>query len=200
MFIENSEGVSVQGCVFERVDGNALMLSSYNRNATIDGNEFVWIGATAVAAWGNTDGGDTRLPPGYGLDGSAGNQPRGCRITNNLCHELGIWEKQASFYTQFKASENIISGNIMYNGPRAHVNVRSRVEGCVRRRSARVSPHHFPIHSLTMASVAVRCCNRTSSLTRAASRGAWAAWRARARARFLQLGLTTHAPTSVSSQ
>lgn len=89
VFIENAESVAVRGCVFERIDGNAVLLSAYTRNATIDSNEFVWIGATAVAAWGNTDGGDARLPLGYGLDGSAGNQPRGSHITNNLCH--GEW-------------------------------------------------------------------------------------------------------------
>jgi len=32
--------------------------------------------------------------------------------------ELGVWEKQSSCYTQFKASENIVAGNIMYNGKR----------------------------------------------------------------------------------
>jgi hypothetical protein len=43
-------------------------------------------------------------------------------VADNLCHELGIWEKQSSCYTQFKSAFNTIKNNIMYNGPRAHVN------------------------------------------------------------------------------
>ena len=49
-------------------------------------------------------------------------QPRHNVIGWNLCRELGVWEKQSSFYTQFKSSENTIVGNIVFNGPRAHVN------------------------------------------------------------------------------
>ena len=92
----------MSGCAFVRTDGNAVHLDKYNRNATITYNEFVWLGSTAIAVWGNTDGGDPRLPEGYGIDGTAGNQPRGTYIAFNLCHEYGIWEKQSSFVTQFK--------------------------------------------------------------------------------------------------
>ena len=129
VFIENAERIDVSSNVFDRVDGNAVMLSSYVRNASIQYNEFAWIGATAVAAWGDTEGGDARLPPGYGQDGSAGNQPRGNVISHNLCRELGVWEKQSSFYTQFKSSENIIAGNIVFNGPRAHINFNDGFRG-----------------------------------------------------------------------
>jgi hypothetical protein len=122
VIFEGTEDSGVYGCVFERVDGNAILLSAYNRNATIDSNEFYMIGETAVASWGNTEGGDPSLPEGYGQFGTDGDQPRGNVITNNLCHELGIWEKQSSFYTQFKTGRNHIEGNIVYNGPRAHVN------------------------------------------------------------------------------
>jgi hypothetical protein len=122
LFFEGTERITVSGSVFERVDGNSILLSAYTRNATIEFNEFYMIGQTAIASWGNTDGGNAQLPPGYGQDGSAGDQPRGNRIAFNLCHELGIWEKQSSFYTQFKTGRNVVTGNIVYNGPRAHIN------------------------------------------------------------------------------
>ena len=153
VFLEGTENIVVSGCVFERVDGNAIMLSAYNRNATITMNEFVWIGATAVALWGNTDGGDDRLPAGFGFDGSNGNQPRHNLISFNLCHELGIWEKQSSCYTQFKSSENEIFGNIMYNGPRAHVNFNDGFRGGAKLKenlifnSCRESGDHGPFNS-----------------------------------------------------
>ena len=50
-------------------------------------------------------------------------------IADNLCHELGIWEKQSSCYTQFKSAFNTIRGNIMYNGPRANVNFNDGLGG-----------------------------------------------------------------------
>lgn len=87
--------------------------------------QFAWIGATAVALWGNTapgPGADSVMPPGYGSDGSNGDQPRYNRIDHNLCRELGIYEKQSSFYTQFKSGYNLVDHNIVYNGPRAHLN------------------------------------------------------------------------------
>ena len=55
VFIENATGINVTNNVFERVDGNALMLSGFVRDSSIEGNEFVWIGGSAVAAWGDTE-------------------------------------------------------------------------------------------------------------------------------------------------
>ena len=51
-YIEGTENVVVDNCLFKRVDGNALQLSGYNRYADIKNNEFVWIGDTAMSAWG----------------------------------------------------------------------------------------------------------------------------------------------------
>lgn len=182
----------MSGCVFERVDGSAILLSAYNRDAAIQYNEvravegrrprlgslrcavktphaaasflsalrlqFVWIGESCIASWGNTDGGDARLPEGYGQNGTAGNQPRGNYIFGNLAHEIGacfgcacahcsdcllccrgtvlwwpagaagVWEKQSSFYTQFKTGRNTVKNNMVYNG---EGDLRRDSAGCV---------------------------------------------------------------------
>ena len=96
VFVEGSERVTISGCIFERVDGNAILMSAYTRNASITNNEFAWIGATAVAMWGNTApgaGADSVMPYGYGSDGTNGDQPRYNTVSHNLCRELGIYEK-----------------------------------------------------------------------------------------------------------
>ena len=55
LFFEGTEGLVIDGCSFERNDGNALILSGYHRNASVKNNNFAWTGGTAVAAWGRTD-------------------------------------------------------------------------------------------------------------------------------------------------
>lgn len=108
--VQGTVGLLIEDCVFSRLDGNAVMLSGYHRNATIQRNEFVWLGSTAIAQWGNTEG----VPevPGEGWDGTGGDQPRGTNILFNFAHELGIWEKQSSFYFQAKSAANNLIGNM----------------------------------------------------------------------------------------
>ena len=52
--LEGTQGVTIAECLVTRVDGNAIMLSGYNRNTTISRNEFVWIGDSVIASWGYT--------------------------------------------------------------------------------------------------------------------------------------------------
>jgi hypothetical protein len=47
-------GALVANCSFERLDGNGLFLDAWNRDAAVLGNEFAWIGNTAIALWGVT--------------------------------------------------------------------------------------------------------------------------------------------------
>ena len=120
LFLEGTKNVTIDTCIFERLDGNAIMVSGYNRNTTIQYNEFAWIGDTAIAQWGYTSG--VSAVPGMGWDGTDGNQPRFSNILYNFAHELGIWEKQSSFYFQAKSCQNLLRGNIFFNGPRAGIN------------------------------------------------------------------------------
>ncbi len=48
-------GTQVSNCLFERLDGNAVFVGGYNRNVSIAGSEFAFIGNNAVALWGNTE-------------------------------------------------------------------------------------------------------------------------------------------------
>lgn len=119
LFFEGTVNTLVQQCIFERLDGNGIMISGFNRNTTVYRNEFLWIGDTAIASWGDTSGSSVG---GMGWDGTGGNQPRFSQILHNYVHELGIFEKQSSFYFQAKSCQNNITGNIFFNGPRAGIN------------------------------------------------------------------------------
>ena len=113
IFVEGAENITVEKNLFKRVDGNGVFLSGYTRDVVIDANEFVWIGDCAMAGWGYTtmDG-----------DGTAGEQPRRTTISNNVAHELGVFQLQSSMWFQAKCAETTITNNIFYNGPRAGIN------------------------------------------------------------------------------
>lgn len=114
--LEGTEGVTVDACRFERLDGMAVLLSGYNRNAHISRNVFKWIGDSAIVAWGRTKGDPTDQD---GWDGTDGNQPRYTLVENNFASEIGIWEKQSSLFMQAKTSDTLLRFNVGFNGPRA---------------------------------------------------------------------------------
>eukprot|EP01084_Bolivina_argentea_P271094 461150_1 len=122
IYIEGAEHISIKDNIFTRLDGNAISINKYNRNITIFRNEFVWQGDNVISLWGDTTSTNDSIPNGMGWDGTNGLQPRFINVSYNLVHEVGIWEKQSSFYFQGKSCQNYIGYNIFYNGPRAGIN------------------------------------------------------------------------------
>eukprot|EP01062_Namystynia_karyoxenos_P023974 TRINITY_DN19300_c0_g1_i1.p1 TRINITY_DN19300_c0_g1~~TRINITY_DN19300_c0_g1_i1.p1 ORF type:complete len:935 (+),score=273.61 TRINITY_DN19300_c0_g1_i1:66-2870(+) len=110
--MEGVEGTTVTECLFTRLDSNAISINGYARNVTIDKNEFVWLGQSAVASWG-------RAKDNMGTDGEF---PRYNTLTRNFVHEIGHIQKQSSFYFQAETAEAVIKDNICFNIPRAAVN------------------------------------------------------------------------------
>ena len=131
VFLQGTESAVVDSCTFERLDGNAVMVSGYNRNATIQLSDFSYLGGNAIAAWGYTNETDTdpgrpgiqlENSPTAGVDGTDGEHPRYTTVLSNTVREVGLYEKQSSFFVQAKTAESIISGNVFFNGPRAGIN------------------------------------------------------------------------------
>lgn len=131
VFLQGTENTTVQNSMFERLDGNALMISGYNRNTTVQDNDFAYIGGNAIISWGYTNETATSGFPYYtprtnfpqaGVDGTDGNHPRFNSILGNLAREVGLYEKQSSFYMQAKTIQSTIAGNVFFNGPRAGIN------------------------------------------------------------------------------
>ena len=120
------------------------MLNGYNRNATIVGNEFAWVGATCVASWGYSStcfNGNCsfKLPWREGPDARGGEQPRGTRVLNNLFREMGIFQKQASAYFHAKSGLSEIAGNGAHSSePALTLNDADESSGCQWCSTARV--------------------------------------------------------------
>eukprot|EP01084_Bolivina_argentea_P212574 361296_1 len=51
---ENSTNCTIEYCLLNRLDGNAIMLYGYNRNTSLYRNEFVYNADNVMAAWGYT--------------------------------------------------------------------------------------------------------------------------------------------------
>lgn len=112
VFLQGTQGVTVQDSTFWRVDGNGVFVNGWNRNATVARCSFRWMGESGIATWGYTNGADaTDL-----------NIPLYTTVTDNLCRDIGITEKQVSCFGQFVSARSIVSGNIFYSMPRAAIN------------------------------------------------------------------------------
>ena len=121
VFLQGTEGVTFDQCTFERLDGNGVMISGYNRNATVSNSDFAYLGGNAIANWGYTN--ETATDPGRpgvalanapaaGVDGTDGEHPRYTHAIGNVAREVGLYEKQSSFYFQAKTAQSVITGNV----------------------------------------------------------------------------------------
>eukprot|EP01006_Ploeotia_vitrea_P012578 TRINITY_DN33261_c0_g1_i1.p1 TRINITY_DN33261_c0_g1~~TRINITY_DN33261_c0_g1_i1.p1 ORF type:complete len:529 (-),score=47.31 TRINITY_DN33261_c0_g1_i1:125-1711(-) len=117
--LEGTENMSIKNCTFTRLDGNGIMVLGYHRGLVIAGNEFEWIGESAMASWGKTKG----------FDGTPGEFPVGTQVLYNVAREIGITEKQSSCWFQAKTAQTLIKGNICFNGPRAGININDNLGG-----------------------------------------------------------------------
>ena len=77
VFLQGTERATLANCVFERLDGHGVMISGYNRNATVCDSDFAFLGGSAVASWGITNETEGDGHPEAGVDGIDGNHPQG---------------------------------------------------------------------------------------------------------------------------
>ena len=119
--VTGATGLGVHNSTFWRLDNAGIFLGGFHRNATIADNEFAWLGESAIVSVGDTDGMGAAFP-GFGDDGTAGNQPRGSAILRNYARELGIVNKQSAMYFQAATDGATLIGNIAFNGARSGIN------------------------------------------------------------------------------
>jgi hypothetical protein len=151
VYMESTENVMIENCTFFRIGGNALMLSKYNKHATIKSNHFAWLGGSAIALWGFTD--EITANGIHGIDGTNGDYPRWTTIELNFFREIGVWEKQSSAVFQAKSAETILKNNVVLNLGRAGFNFNDGfgggdvITGNILFHTCRESSDHGPINS-----------------------------------------------------
>ncbi|MCD2421909.1 right-handed parallel beta-helix repeat-containing protein [Niabella pedocola] len=133
VLMDGTENCVIKNCNFTELGGNAIMVSNYNKRDTISGCHIAWIGANAVSFIGDAKA--LRSPSfryedyiSYDqLDQTPGplnsNYPQQCVVTDNLLHDLGQIEKQATGVQIEMAAAITVSYNSIYNTPRAGLNI-----------------------------------------------------------------------------
>jgi hypothetical protein len=133
VLMDGTESCRIADCVFEGIGGNAIMLSNYNKKDTISGCHIYNTGANAICFIGDTKAvrspsfGYEQFVPFEKMDKTpgpaTGNFPRDCIAYDNLLHDLGEIEKQATGVEIEIASSIIVRHNSIYNTSRAGINI-----------------------------------------------------------------------------
>lgn len=123
IFLRGVDNVTLDSCRFRQLDGNAVFLNAYTRRVSVLRSVFQWIGASAVAALGETFSPDLRVPPSMGIDGTRGTQPRLTQVSDCICSDIGVHQKQSSCFFQARSCQSTLQRNIFYNVPRAAINL-----------------------------------------------------------------------------
>merc|ERR1712066_70220 len=102
VFIQDSSDIRITDCAFNQTGGNAVMLSNNVVNSAITGNEFVYIGDSAIATLGSTNT----------IFATEPTFPNHITIANNHIHEIGVFGKQTSCYFQALAANVTVRDNL----------------------------------------------------------------------------------------
>jgi hypothetical protein len=133
ILLDGTRDIQINNCTFSELGGNAIFVSNYNRNVSIAGNDIHNIGGTAVAFVGNPDA--VRSPsfryeefvPVNEIDKTPGPKnnhfPENCKAYDNLIHNVGQVEKQATGVEISMSMDITVSHNTIYNVPRAGINI-----------------------------------------------------------------------------
>jgi hypothetical protein len=114
-----TEGCAVRNSLFRNLGGSGVMISGYNRDTTVAGCEFLFLGEHAICSMGRGDRQDL-------LDGDF---PARNVVVGNFAHEFGLYVKQTGFYYQGITANASVTGNVFFNGPRAGINFNDGMAG-----------------------------------------------------------------------
>lgn len=133
VYIEGAQDVEIAGNDMHAMGGNAVFVSGYNRRVAVRGNEIQDVGASGILFVGSPD---AVRSPGFHyssrtsyavMDKTPGPKtnayPSQSIAENNLIHDIGFREKQATGVEISMASEITVRNNSIYGTPRAGINI-----------------------------------------------------------------------------
>ncbi len=133
VIVEGTENCSIDGCKFSQLGATAIMVSGYNKWVMIGNNTIEDIGGSGICFIGDTTA--VRSPafsyeeflPYETTDKTPGPKnnlfPQHCVVDNNLIHDIGRIEKQATGVEISMSQYVLVKHNTIYNTPRAGINI-----------------------------------------------------------------------------
>ncbi|RZL19260.1 MAG: PDZ domain-containing protein [Pedobacter sp.] len=133
VLLDGTENANIVACKFQGLGGNAIVFSNYNLSGLVQHCHIFEIGASAVSFVGSAKA--VRSPLfNYDehqslekIDMKPGplskDYPQRCSVDNNLFHNLGELEKQATGVQIAMSSEISVTYNSIYHTPRAGINI-----------------------------------------------------------------------------
>lgn len=138
VLIENTENCVVEDSEFADLGGNGVMISGHNHASGVTGSHFHNLGSSAICFVGDSSAvrsaafGYDNFIPYAKMDKKPGPKnnryPSNCFAENNLIHNIGQIEKQATAVQIEMASEILVRHNTIYRVPRAGINIG---DGCL---------------------------------------------------------------------
>ena len=120
VYMTGTQHIRLTGNTFTQLGSNAVVLQGYNVGVSIDASEFSWLADSGVVLLGESDG----------VDGVSNvNQPTNTSITRCLFRATGMYIKQSSPVVQFLSRSSRVVHNLMFNVPRAGVNINDGFHG-----------------------------------------------------------------------
>jgi hypothetical protein len=130
---ENAERIEISDNRLEALGGNAIVVSGYNRNVAIRGNEIHDIGASGITFVGRPEAVRSALfeyqqsQPLAGIDRTLGPltdaYPADSIAEDNLIYTIGAIEKQSAGIEISMAARITVRHNSIYHVPRAGINI-----------------------------------------------------------------------------
>ena len=120
--VSGAANVSLRALTLDHAGGNGIAVLDYAREVSVIGCILRLVAEVAIVVQGVTDG----------IDGTRGEQPRGTTFAGNLVRDLGINERQSSAFGEFKACLSTVERNVIFNIPRAAVNINDGFGGGTR--------------------------------------------------------------------
>jgi hypothetical protein len=119
--LQGTSNCSVSGSLFVNLGGSGVMISGYNRLATVEDSEFLWLGESAIVSAG-LSGDSFDQSDGRGI-------AEGTVVQRNIGHELGLYVKQTGFLYMGMTANATVVENVFFNAPRAGINVNDGMGG-----------------------------------------------------------------------
>jgi hypothetical protein len=132
VYMENTEHIRVETCLFDQIGGNGIFMSGYNRNNLVYNNTFVDAGASCVNAIGLTS--SVRCPSLWSTTAKCTDRtpgpltqdyPAAITIDNNTMNHFGRFEKQTAGINLGITESDTVRHNTIHDCPRAGININS---------------------------------------------------------------------------